>query len=148
MEEKKIVVFDIDGTLSIVGDRIKHLQKTPPDWDAFYGACGEDAVNEQILDIYTAMWEAGYKIYFVTGRRESCRKDTVNWMQEYYIEWSDEEHLLMRKDGDFRHDTVIKPELIEGIKEAVYIIFEDRNSMVKKWRELGYTCLQVADGDF
>ena len=27
-------------------------------------------------------------------------------------------------------------------------ILEDRNSMVKKWRELGYTCLQVAEDDF
>lgn len=51
-------------------------------------------------------------------------------------------------------------ELIEASKNGpVYIrqqhpdyrvafILEDRNSMVKKWRELGFKCLQVADGDF
>ena len=30
----------------------------------------------------------------------------------------------------------------------VAFILEDRDSMVKKWRDLGLTCLQVAYGDF
>lgn len=57
--------------------------------------------------------------------------------------------------ADTRHDTVVKPELLEKAfkedridKSKVLCILEDRNSMVRKWRELGYTCLQVAEGDF
>lgn len=142
------VVFDIDGTLSIVGDRLKYLQETPPNWDAFYGACGEDACNDPIWEIYAAMEDMGHEIYFVTGRRESCRKNTIGWMLRNMIECQDDKHLLMRKDGDLRHDTEVKPELIEDFKDEILVIFEDRNSMVKKWRELGYTCVQVADGDF
>ena len=142
------VVFDIDGTLSIVGDRLKYLQVTPPNWDAFYGACGEDTVNDAIREVYAAMEDIGHEIYFVTGRRESCRKDTISWMLRNHIECQSDKHLLMRKKGDLRHDTEVKPELIEPLKGDILCIFEDRNSMVKKWRELGYTCLQVADGDF
>ena len=32
----KIVVCDIDGTISKVGDRIKYLEQSPKDWDAGY----------------------------------------------------------------------------------------------------------------
>ena len=57
----------------------------------------------------------------------------------------------MRKDRDWRHDTAVKPELLakSGINtDNVAFILEDRDSMVTKWRELGYKCLQVADGNF
>ena len=59
--------------------------------------------------------------------------------------------LLMRKDGDFRHDSIVKPELIENSwfdSNIIAFILEDRDSMVNEWRELGFTCLQVAKGDF
>jgi len=58
---------------------------------------------------------------------------------------------LMRKNGDKRHDTKVKPELLLDVgilPENTLFILEYRNSMVKKWRELGYRCLQVQDGDF
>ena len=141
-----IAVFDIDGTLSIVGDRLKYLQLTPPDWDAFYNACGTDECNEQIWAVWRAMKEH-HNIRFVTGRRESCRDDTLKWMKDNMIQCHSHQ-LMMREDGDRRHDTEVKPELIEDFKRDILVIFEDRNSMVKKWRELGYTCVQVADGDF
>ena len=59
--------------------------------------------------------------------------------------------VLMRPDGDHRHDTDIKPELLEkaGIDlDTIAFVMEDRNSMVKKWRDMGLICLQVAEGDF
>ena len=33
-------------------------------------------------------------------------------------------------------------------KDVIQMVFEDRNSMVKKWREMGLTVAQVAEGDF
>lgn len=61
----------------------------------------------------------------------------------------------MRKQGDFRPDDVVKPELLNNFleesklgKDVIQIVFEDRNSMVKKWREMGLTVAQVAEGDF
>ncbi len=141
-----MIVFDIDGTLSIVGDRLKYLQLSAPDWDAFYNACGEDKCNEPIWAVYHAMRQK-HRIIFVTGRRESCRRDTVRWMKDNMIHCPPAS-LFMRKDGDKRHDTEVKPELIESLKDSILMIFEDRSSMVHKWRELGYTCLQVAEGNF
>lgn len=61
--------------------------------------------------------------------------------------------ILFREDGDTRHDMVVKPELLEAYmkenyKKPPFAVFEDRNSMVAKWRELGYTCFQPAEGNF
>jgi hypothetical protein len=120
---KMIVVFDIDGTLSVVGDRLKYLQLSPPDWDAFYRACGEDECNEPVWSIWHAM-QREHRIIFVTGRRESCREDTLKWMKRHVIK-CDSTQLLMRPDGDKRHDTEVKPELVSDIIDDIAIVFEE-----------------------
>ncbi len=142
-----MIIFDLDGTLSIVGDRVKYLRQPKKDWDSFYEACGEDEGNWSVINLYKAIVNSGYIVKIVTGRRESVRKKTLYWLHKNGIGTKTED-LHMRKNGDFRHDTIVKPELIEGFIGSVQMVFEDRNSMVKKWRELGLTCLQVADGDF
>ena len=144
--KKNIVVFDLDGTLSVVGDRLKYLQQEPKDWDSFYKACGEDKLNFPIAEILTHL-RFNYQIRIVTGRRDSEKYKTLKWLELNGLCIPDY-HVHMRKAGDFRHDTIVKPELIEEFKDQILMIFEDRQSMVDKWRELGYTCLQVAPGDF
>ena len=150
--KKNIVVFDLDGTLSIVGDRLKYLESDPIDWDSFYEHCGEDAINAPIVFIFHQLYYSSthnmpYRIKIVTGRRESVRDKTIQWLHAKNIIVSSVD-VHMRKTGDTRHDTTVKPELIEEFKDQILMIFEDRKSMVDKWRELGYTCLQVAPGDF
>lgn len=148
--QKKIVVVDIDGTIAKVGDRLKYLQQEKKDWDAFYEHCDEDAPIEDVVRLVEDFYEWGYNIVFCTGRRESVREKTREWIKQHLaIGWN--YGLLMRKDKDWRHDTEVKPELFAkaGLTpENVYLILEDRDSMVAKWRELGYRCLQVSEGKF
>lgn len=145
---KNIVVVDIDGTIAKVGDRLKYLQQAKKDWDSFYEHCDEDEPITDIIDVVQALYWDDYKIVFCTGRRESVRFKTVVWIQKNCFSKFD---LLMRPDGDHRHDTEVKPELLAnaGVSpKEVLCILEDRDSMVAKWRELGYRCLQVAEGKF
>lgn len=145
---KNIVVVDIDGTISKVGDRLKYLQQAKKDWDSFYEHCDEDEPIKDIIDVVQALYWDDYKIVFCTGRRESVRFKTVVWIQKNGFSKFD---LLMRPDGDFRHDTMVKPELLATAgytPDNVLCIFEDRDSMVSRWRDLGYRCLQVDRGDF
>jgi acid phosphatase class B len=151
---KNIVVVDIDGTIAKVGDRLKYLQQEKKDWDAFYEHCNEDEPIEDMVQLVEDFWEWGYVIVFCTGRRESVREKTKEWIKDYLTIGRDYD-LLMRKDKDWRHDTEVKPELIEKwmwcnkVKPSdIFLILEDRDSMVAMWRELGYRCLQVADGKF
>ena len=57
----------------------------------------------------------------------------------------------MRKNGDYRPDWEAKLELFnEHVRDRYNILaaFDDRNQVVKLWRQLGITTFQVADGNF
>ena len=146
--KKDIVLVDIDGTIAKVGDRLKYLQQEPKDWDSFYEHCDEDEPIEDIIRVVKDLYFCGYNIVFCTGRRESVRNKTMEWIKKYLNFNPCGYRLLMRKDNDWRHDTIVKPLMLDFPASEVLFVLEDRNSMVKRWRELGYTCLQVNDGDF
>jgi len=141
---KDIMIFDLDGTLSLAGDRLKYLQRKPKDWDKFYERCGEDLPNESIVKICQVLYYS-YKVMILTGRKESVRSITEKWLDDNEIPYCE---LLMRPDYDYREDSIVKPELLGHFGERVIAIFEDRDRMVTRWRELGYTCLQVQKGDY
>lgn len=144
---KPYVVVDIDGTLTKVGARVDCLKSDPPDWDSFYSRCGEDEPVMEIASLVRRL-SMTYTIILCSGRRESCRAATEAWMEKHGVRF---DLMLLRKDGDHRHDTIVKPLMLNdnGIAYSkIAFILEDRNSMVKKWRELELICLQVAEGDF
>ena len=140
-------VFDIDGTLADAGHRVHHVNNKPKNWAAFYEACRGDGVIEPIAKIARLMLANAYPIAFVTGRPENYRYITMEWLFKHYL-WDNNAILIMRADGDKRPDDVVKPELIKQLPYPVTAIFEDRTRVVQKWRELGYTCLQVCDGNY
>jgi hypothetical protein len=73
------------------------------------------------------------------------------WIDRWIPFHACKSNLLMRKDGDLRSDTIVKPELIReaGINfDDIAFVIEDRACMVKKYRELGLRVLQVNEGEF
>jgi len=140
-----MIVFDIDGTISIVGDRLKCLENK--DWDSFYSRCGEDEPNYPIVSVYKSLLRNSRRVIVVTGRRESCRAQTLEWFSKHRM-YLRSEDLYMRPDGDMRPDTVVKFEQIDHLIDNVTLVFEDRNCMVKEWRKRGVTVCQVAEGNF
>lgn len=147
------VVCDLDGTASLFnsigkhGTVIKHpgVHARSP-YDA--SACADDAPNEPVFAVLEAMYKNGYKIVFCSGREDCYRSQTETFLKKHTdIEFK----LLMRKTGDQRKDSIIKEEIYkENIapKYNVFFIMDDRNQVVEKWRELGLTCFQVAEGNF
>ena len=150
--DKYYLLVDIDGTLSDASERAKkYLGGAVPDWDGFYNACGEDEAFFCVTPIIESLAKH-YDIVLCTGRRKSCDTATREWLKKYAPSLANA-HILYREDGDTRHDTIVKPELLEAFmrknhKSQPLAIFEDRNSMVAKWREMGYTVFQPAEGDF
>jgi hypothetical protein len=57
----------------------------------------------------------------------------------------------MREENDNRKDSVIKEEIffreIFG-KWNVKFVLDDRDQIVRTWRNIGLKCLQVAEGNF
>lgn len=155
-EPQGIYIFDIDGTLADVTHRVHHLEGEKPDWEAFYKAAPDDPPKIDVLEIYCTLVDMGYKILLMTGRPDRYRQETEGWLEanlplvngesSYYT-------LFMRPEGDGRPDHVLKEEWVKDYlrvypNEEVIGVFEDRNSVVEMWRSNGFTCLQVADGDF
>ena len=146
----KTLVVDIDGTIAKIGDRIKYIQKEPKDWDSFYAHCLEDKPIEAIITLVESMYATGFNLVFCTGRSEKVRSETMEWLNKN-LDYVYDFKLLMRPEGDYSEDCVLKPKLLEEAgydPSNVLLILEDRDTVVKKWRELGYTCLQVAKGDY
>jgi len=149
----KTIIVDIDGTIAKISEeRLAILNKKPIDYDAFY-RCDftKDEPIEVICNIVQDAISLGiYKIAFCTGRREEVREETEYWLanqQGFFYK----NKLLMRKNNDIRSDDITKPELLKNAgytPDNVAFILEDRTRMCKKWRELGFTCLQVAEGNY
>ena len=145
---QKAILVDIDGTLADVEHRVHHVQAKTKDWKAFNDGMIHDELNHWCADLIKAMKKEAYKIVFITGRGESYREPTVDWMNKNKIEYDE---LFMRPKADRREDFEVKKELYENsIKEQYKVLFvvEDRASVVKMWRELGLVCLQCDWGDF
>ena len=74
--------------------------------------------------------------------------DLENWLKQYSIPY---DHIFLREDSDYRSDDIIKKEIYEQKIQPnwnIEVVLDDRNRVVKMWREIGLTCFQVNDGDF
>jgi phosphoglycolate phosphatase-like HAD superfamily hydrolase len=145
---RKCWIFDVDGTLADSDHRKHHLEGGKKNWDGWFEDMDKDPLHQDVamfLDFATLERVA---VFICTGREEKYRDVTEKWLDDNYIQhWG----LFMRKTGDRRDDSVIKKEMLDGIREAGFeptIAFEDRDRVVKMWRENGVRCFQVAEGNF
>lgn len=142
------VVTDLDGTLADVTHRLHYIHRLEPDWDGFYLACGEDAPIENTLVVLRTLHGAGYEVVIVSGRSDLARAETVAWLAHHDVPY---DALVLRRHGDPRHDDEVKAEMVAAhglTPEETLVVLEDRASVVKMWRRLGFHVFQVDDGDF
>lgn len=148
----KYIVVDIDGTIADCSARAKYLEQTPKDWGGFYAGIAGDKPIVPILDALAVLDDSDeYDVVFCTGRDEAYRQATHDWLWRKAECYVNAKQLLMRPAGDRRSDEIVKPELLaaRGITpDNTAFILEDRAKVVRRWRDLGFRCLQVADGDF
>lgn len=144
---------DIDGTLTFRSEAHDNDPTTRGIHD--YHRVSEDQYNEPVVETVARLQKGGARIIFVSGRPESCRKDSEAWINATYSLVCDSLNPLhMRTTGDRRPDTIVKRELFDWyIRPWGYYIagvFDDRNRVVSKtWRhQLGLTVFHVADHDF
>ncbi len=143
---EEIVIFDIDGTLADVSERIHHVKKKPRDWNAFFAGMAQDKAIHSMVRLCNVLHASGIRIILCSGRSEEHRDETVKWLSEKGVRYHD---LLLRKDQDRRSDTVVKREMLAAIdKSLILFVVEDRSRVVEMWRSEGLVCLQCAPGEF
>jgi hypothetical protein len=151
-------IFDIDGTLADLTHRRHHVEKSPKNWPAFHAGAPDDKPIKHICALARRLYWAArdddlglpYEVVLMTGRHENLRAATERWLHEVaHLPFVGP--LYMRADGDFRDDSIVKLELLQRLRVDRYepiMAFDDRDRVVKMWRENGVPCLQVAPGDF
>lgn len=144
----KIIVFDIDGTVADVTHRRQFVASKPKNWAAWNAGMSRDTVHEDIKFIYDTFRAAGARIIFCSGRGEENRAVTIRWLKDNGFQF---EALFMRREKDYRQDSIVKVELLEQIRQwhgEPALWFDDRTQVVDAIRAQGVRVLQVAPGDF
>jgi phosphoserine phosphatase len=146
----KIVIFDLDGTLALVDHRRPILEdKTKSSderWREFYAACIHDEPNEPVIELARVLKDAGFYVVIFSGRSNEVEEETAAWLETHRVPFDE---LRMRSAGDYTTDHLLKAEWLKSLdKSKILCVFDDRDSVVRMWRESGVTCLQVAPGAF
>lgn len=135
----KAIIADMDGTLAIICGRNPYAAEH----------CERDLPNEPIIDIVRQYAQIGVKIIIVSGRKDTHKPQTENWLKANNVPY---DLILMRKGNDDRGDHFVKIEIFnQHIKDKFFVqfILDDRNQVVDMWRkDLHLPCLQVNYGDF
>ena len=146
----KCCIIDIDGTLALINGR-SPFDDTKIHTDKPNGPVIDLVRNKHLQYAFDSMESDGMlggSIIIMSGRQDKCMPETIAWLKDRDIPF---DSIYMRKTNDFRKDSIIKKELYEEyIKDNYYVEFvlDDRDQVVKQWRELGLLCLQVYYGDF
>ena len=180
MNTTPLYIFDLDGTLADLKHRRHFVERPPcsgcgnmsikshkssvycplcmtqnfftPNWDAFHAACVDDTPIKPVIETLRALSRTG-SFWIWSGRMETVRMETVNWLAEHldiHSGWRD--MLKMRSAGDYTPDDVLKESWLKAMsledRARLVMVFEDRDRVVNMWRRNSVVCAQVAPGDF
>ncbi len=152
------IIFDIDGTLADVEHRRHFLSGAKPAWGAFFDEMVNDpplrdvCLLAELLGDHPLVNQGAIKLFLFSGRPETHRKETEEWLLTHARSYFQKaEALLMRGEGDYRADTIVKKEMLRDIQAKGYevrLVVDDRPSVCDMWRAEGLTVLQHDSGEW
>ena len=173
--KKNTVIFDLDGTLANIETR-RLLAGSPTgdkpvkskmDWDVFFDPRNIqlDEPNIPVIKMAQLFAEDGFRIVIFSGRNDRSFFTTKSWLTRNRVPF---DLLVMRpdkfqsdswpiadgnpatKEMRFMPDEILKKEMLDTFinMDEVFLVVDDRNKVVKMWRDLGLDTFQVAPGDF
>lgn len=145
------IIVDIDGTVA-------HMNARSP-YD--YTQVHTDIVDETVANIVRRYAQRDIMaeipdtyVIIVSGRDDTCRRETEEWLKANQIPYDEfymRDHTLVDEKGNKLDDTIIKKDIYEQYIKPRYnvrFVLDDRDRVVKMWREQGLKVLQVAEGNF
>ncbi len=148
-----LYIFDLDGTLALTEHRTHLISGDKKEWDAFFEACDKDEPNVPVIKLLRQL-NFSCEVWIFSGRSDLVYGKTIAWLVKHTgLEQPALPRLKMRSQGDYTPDDVLKLKwytkfLSSDERARLVCIFDDRDKVVKMWRELGVACLQVGYGDF
>jgi len=149
---KKTVIFDLDGTLALIDKRraISAKDNGKINWKTFFAPenISLDEPNVPVIEMAKMLKDQGHSVVIFSGRDSISRKETIEWLDKHLVPF---DVLKMRPQGTFTPDDVLKQNWLDQLfpdRSDVLCIFDDRDKVVKMWRDNGISCFQVAPGNF
>lgn len=148
MTGKLLIVFDLDGTLTLDGHRRHFVTGAHKDYAEYYGQCVYDRPNWPVVRNMEVHAKAGDRVEIWTGRCASVRDLTVQWFIKHGITVPPALH--MRAIGDHRPATELKEELLISERAATgvipHLVYEDREDSIDMYLAHCVTCVHVRVG--
>jgi phosphoglycolate phosphatase-like HAD superfamily hydrolase len=144
-EPGRTVVFDIDGVLSDAAGRQHFLEWQNRDWDAFFDACGEDPLVEEVGRLL-GLLDPDLRIVLLTGRPLRVQPQTLAWLAHNSIRW---DLLVMRDRGDYAQVSFFKRRAVEELRDYGFdleLAFEDDPRNRDMFRREGVPCIYIHSG--
>ncbi len=145
---RKMVIFDLDGTIALNEHRQHFVQVEPgqkKDWDSFFNACGDDEPNYPVIETLYSLHVSGFTPVIWSGRTDRVMDITKAWLATYGLAHIS---LRMRPDADKQSDVDLKEGWLKELDVPPRFVFDDRQKVVDMWRRNGIVCFQVAPGNF
>lgn len=145
VEAGPAVVFDVDGVLADASHR-QHLLDWPHrDWDAFFEACGDDAVIEPVSSLLSVI-NPDHTIVLLTARPLRVRAQTMKWIEQAGLRW---DLLIMRNWGDYMaapHFKSLSVDELSAYGFDVDLAFDDDPRNVAMFDYHGIPCVYIHSG--
>lgn len=144
---KKIVVCDIDETVSIIGaQRLRQLNRPVVDWKTFYEDDFDDEPKRDMCESVRRLISNGVKVIFSTSRCECCRNKTLSWLRRHVHPSIGDDILLMRPDGCSDSEAVQK---VGGVLarygvDDIVLVLDDNDSVLDAWTRRGVAVIKTA----
>jgi hypothetical protein len=138
-------VFDLDGVLSDAASRQHYIEGRRRDWDAFFAACGEDPVIEEVARLLELL-DPQLAIILLTARPALVQPQTVAWLKRSGLRW---DLLIMREVGDYGASQLFKQRSVHELRQAGFdlqLSFEDDKRNVAMFRQEGIPCVYIHSG--
>jgi phosphoglycolate phosphatase-like HAD superfamily hydrolase len=136
-----LAVVDIDGVVADVRHRLRHVRRTPRDWDAFFAAAVHDPPHPEGVAVVERLAD-DHEVVFLTGRPEWLRADTRAWLARHGL---DGHRLLMRPERDRRPAAQVKLRLLRELARGrtVAVVVDDDADVVAALAAAGYPTLHA-----
>ena len=139
------VVFDMDGVLSDASTRQHFIEWPRRDWEAFFQACGDDEVIEEVARLLEVL-DPTLHIVLLTARPIRVQRPTLAWLDRYGLRW---DLLIMREYGDYEASRDFKQRTVHQLRHYgldLRLAFEDDSRNVDMFHREGVPCIYIHSG--
>ncbi len=139
------VVFDMDGVLSDAAGRQHFLEWPARDWEAFFEACGDDALIDEVARLLDVI-SSEHRIVLLTARPIRVQRQTLAWLRRYELRW---DLLVMRSAWDYESSRDFKRRSVSELRGYGFdlrLAFEDDRRNYLMFHEEGIPCIYIHSG--